>query len=85
MFDWFGRKPDYNNVVKFPEQVKNPVPYIEQPKPEEMHYSIGITSEDRVALRIGYSTLTMNKDGCENLIEQLEVFVKQLKQKETDA
>jgi hypothetical protein len=85
MFDWFGRKSDYTNVVKFPEQVKNPVPYIEAPKAEEVHYSIGITSEDRIALRIGYSTLTMNKEGCENLIEQLEVFVKQLTQKETDA
>jgi hypothetical protein len=85
MFDWFKR-PDYSNVIKFPEpKVVPPVPYIEQPKPEEMHYSIGITSEDRVALRIGYSTLTMNITGCEDLIEQLEVFVKQLKQKETDA
>jgi hypothetical protein len=81
MFEWF-KKPDYKNVVPmFPDQV----PYIEQPKPEELHYSIGITSEDRIALKIGYTTLTMNKAGCEDLIEQLEVFVKQLKQKETDA
>jgi hypothetical protein len=85
MFDWFGRRPDYTNVVKFPEQIKVPTPYIEQPTPEEIHYSIGITSEDRISLKIGYTTLTMNKEGCENLIEQLEVFAKQLKQKETDA
>jgi hypothetical protein len=85
MFDWF-KKSDYSNVVKFPEPVRTPtVPYIEQPKPEELHYSIGITSEDRIALKIGYTTLTMNTAGCEDLIEQLEVFVKQLKQKETDA
>ena len=85
MFDWFKR-PNYSNVVKFPEQIKVPAnPYIEQPKAEELHYSIGITSEDRIALKIGYTTLTMNKAGCEDLIEQLEVFVKQLKQKETDA
>jgi hypothetical protein len=84
MFDWFKR-PDYSNVVKFPEQIKIPTPYIEQPTPEEIHYTIGITSEDRIALKIGYSTLTMSKAGCEDLIEQLEVFVKQLKQKETDA
>jgi hypothetical protein len=84
MFDWF-KKPNYSNVVKFPEQIKAPTPYVEQPTPEELHYSIGITSEDRIALKIGYTTLTMNKSGCEDLIEQLEVFVKQLKQKETDA
>ena len=52
---------------------------------EEIHYTIGITSEGRIALKIGYSTLTMSKAGCEDLIEQLEVFVKQLKQRETDA
>jgi hypothetical protein len=85
MFDWFGRKPDYSNVVKFPEQIKPPTPYIEQPQPEELHYTIGITSEGRIAFKVGYSTLTMSKEGCEDLIEQLEVFVKQLKQKETDA
>ena len=85
MFDWF-RSPDYSNVIKFPETKAVPsVPYIEQPKPEETHYTIGITSEDRIALKIGYSTLTMNRTGCEDLIEQLEVFLKQLKQKETDA
>ena len=81
MFEWF-KKPDYKNVVPmFPDQV----PYIEQPTPEEIQYSIGITNEDRIALKLGYSTLTMNVIGCEHLIEQLEVFVKQLKQKEDNA
>ena len=84
MFNWF-KKPNYSNVVKFPEQIKVPTPYIEQPKSEEIHYTIGITTEDRIAFKVGYSTLTMSKLGCEDLIEQLEVFVKQLKQKETDA
>ena len=85
MFEWFKR-PDYSNVVKFPEQIKVPAnPYVEQPTPEEIQYSVGITNEDRIALKIGYSTLTMNKMGCENLIEQLDIFVKQLKEKEDDA
>ncbi len=84
MFDWL-KKTEYGNVLKFPEPIKVPTPYIEQPQPEELHYTIGITSEDRIALKIGYSTLTMSKTGCEDLIEQLEVFVKQLKQRETDA
>ena len=73
MFDWF-KKPDYSNVVKFPDQV----PYVEPPKAEELHYSIGITSEDRIALKIGYTTLTMNRKGVEHLIQQLSVFRDQL-------
>ena len=85
MFDWF-KKPNYSNVVKFPEQIKVPAnPYIEQPTPEEVQYSIGITSENRIALKLGYTTLTMNHKGCEDFIEQLAVFMKQIKQEETDA
>ena len=84
MFDWL-KKTEYGNVLKFPEPIKVPTPHIEQPTPEELHYTIGITTEDRIAFKVGYSTLTMSKTGCEDLIEQLEVFVKQLKQKETDA
>jgi hypothetical protein len=83
MFDWFGRKPDYTNVVKFPEQVKAQAPYIEPPeKPEQEYYSIGITSENRMTFKIGYSTLTMNRQGVEHLIEQLEVFLNQLPEDE---
>lgn len=78
MFDWFGRKPDYDNVVKFPEQVKVPAPYADPPMKEQEYYSIGVTSENRVTFKIGYSTLTMNRKGVENLIQQLQVFRDQL-------
>ena len=78
MFNWFKR-PDYSNVVKFPEQIKVPAgPYIEQPISEEIQYSIGVTNESRIALKIGYSTLTMNRIGVEHLIQQLAVFRDQL-------
>jgi hypothetical protein len=80
MFDWFGRKPDYTNVVKFPEQIKVPTPYIDPPKTEETYYSIGVTSENRITLKTGYSTLTMNRKGVENLIQQLAVFRDQLEE-----
>ena len=71
MFNWFNR-PEY----KTPE----PVPYINAPEKEQEYYSIGITSEDRMTFKIGYSTLTMNRQGVEHLIEQLEVFMNQLPQ-----
>jgi hypothetical protein len=80
IFDWFKSKEerlkDYD-IVK-------PVPYIETPKQEETYYSIGITSENRIIFKVGYSTLTMNHTGCEELIEQLTVFTNQLKKEKND-
>jgi hypothetical protein len=78
MFDWF-KKPDHANVVPiFPDQVKVPETYLEPPKKEEEHYSIGVTNDNRITLRIGYTTLTMNQKGAGNLIRQLELFASQL-------
>ena len=83
MFDWF-KKPDYKNVVPlFPEP--KAVPYIEPPKQEKnptTYYSIGHTDDNRVTLRMGYATLTMNYDGVQNLIDQLELYQSQLHEEE---
>ena len=78
MFDWF-QKPDYGNVVKFPEQKAVPEnPYIvppRDPSTPETIYSIGATTElTHMTLKVGYSTLTMTKTGVQNLIDQLAVF-----------
>lgn len=77
MFDWF-KKPDYANVVPmFPDQV----PYIELPKQEKdptTYYTIGHTDDNRVTLRMGHTTLTMNYVGVQNLIDQLELYQSQL-------
>jgi hypothetical protein len=83
MFDWF-KKPDYSNVVKFPA----PAPYIVPPPQEkeaETMYSIGVTNDNHMTLKMGYSTLTMTKAGCHNLIVQLQVFKDQLRDEEHDA
>ena len=72
MFGNFFNKSEY----KLPE----PVPYIEPPKKEEEHYSIGVTNDNRITLRIGYTTLTMNQQGAGNLIRQLELFASQLEE-----
>jgi hypothetical protein len=76
MFDWF-KKREYTNVIKFPE-VKTP--YIELPKEKDpsIHYTIGHTDDNRIAFRIGYSTLTMNSVGVQQLIDQLELYQSQL-------
>jgi len=75
MFDWFRTRRDYEMPV---------IPKIEPPKQEQEHYSIGITDDNRITLRVGYTTLTMNQEGVLNLIEALELFAKQTR-KETDA
>ena len=54
------------------------VPYI-APEVKEPAYMIGITEDsNHVTFKLGYTTLTMTKIGCENLIAQLEVFKNQL-------
>ena len=79
MFDWF-KKREYSNVVPFPEP--KGVPYVEPPAPKEkdpaIHYTIGHTDDNRVAFRLGYSTLMMNYQGVQTLIDQLELYQSQL-------
>ena len=80
IFDFF-KKREYDNVLKFPE---TKVPYVETPKKEQEHYSIGITDDNRITLRIGYTTLTMNEEGVLNLIEALELFAKQTRKRDSE-
>ncbi len=81
MFDFFKKKP--NNVVKFPEQPK-PVPYIEPPaepeKPANTFYRLGLTDNNRVSFFMGYSEITMNYEGVQQMIDQLAFFQSQLKE-----
>lgn len=78
MFDFFKfKKNTGDNVVKFPApHVVPPVPGPE--KPATVYYRIGVTDKNRVAFNMGYSEITMNKAGVQNLINQLETFKNQL-------
>ena len=70
MFDWF-KKPDYTNVVKFPEA--KPVPYIEPPAKDPVtFYTIGPTDNNRIKFSIGHNSITMNKSGLQALINILQ-------------
>jgi hypothetical protein len=87
MFDVFKKKnklPD--NVVPFPKKEETGYGgggYIPEPKkPAVTYYSLGMTSENRLEFKMGYSAITMNHGGVTNLIEQLETFRKQLAQYE---
>lgn len=83
MFDWFknkGKEP--TNVVPFPVKDKEmPSKVVPPPLPEkssEVCYRIGMTNDNRITLQMGYSEVTMNRRGVDNLIQQLAVFRDQL-------
>jgi hypothetical protein len=85
MFDkWLGKKDKDGNVVKFPE-LKS-VPEVQPPAPKEepvtTYYRLGITSNGRVSFQMGYSEITMNAGGINNMIAQLELFRDQILQYE---
>lgn len=74
MFDWF-KTPDYTNVVKFPA----PMPNIEPPATEPVtYYSLGLTDNNRISFKMGYSSITMNKAGAQAMINLLTTAMNQL-------
>jgi hypothetical protein len=81
MFDLFKKNKMPKNVVPFPTpKVVAPMPQVEPPKEKDptTYYSIGHTDDNRVTLKMGYTTLTMNSAGVQNLIDQLELYQSQL-------
>jgi hypothetical protein len=84
MFDWF-KNSEHKNVVSLPFPKPVIVPYVAppEPKPEpKIYYTFGLTSDNRLSFQMGYTTLTMNSAGIQNLIEQLEFFKNQLQEEE---
>jgi len=86
MFDWFGSKnKESNNVYPFPEKKNDYVsPKEEKEKPATTFYRLGLTDNNRVSFQMGYSEITMNKEGVDNLIKQLILFRDQLSIEELD-
>lgn len=84
MFDWFkGKKEEASNVVPFPEKKSSASePEPEAEKPATIYYRFGITDKNRLAFQMGYSEITMNKAGVQNLIDQLTFFRDQLSEEE---
>ena len=88
MFNWF-KKPEYKNVVPLFPELKSvpPMPYIAPPFSEKdptTYYTIGHTDDNRVSMIMGYTTLTMNYDGVQNLIDQLELYQGQLREESAE-
>ena len=76
---------DMSKVIPFPEPKSvPPMPQVQPPKeePAKTYYRLGLTDNNRVSFQMGYSEITMNKEGVQNLIDQLTVFMNQLQEEE---
>ena len=88
MFNLFGRNKTAKDFVaeaketyEVPEQ-KPMWSCPPEPAPKEkgatVFYRFGVTDKNRVAFQMGYNEITMNRQGCQNLIDQLTFFMNQL-------
>ena len=93
MFDWWknrNKETEPSNVVKFPEPKETPkMPYVVPPAPPKeesgkVYYRLGLTDNDRVAFSMGMTEITMNRQGCQNMIDQLTFFMNQIPEDEND-
>lgn len=86
MFDFFKFKKNVeeeaSNVYNLPKpKLVPPMPEVELPKKEEpakIFYRLGLTDDNRVAFSMGYSEITMNHAGCQQMIDQIKFFQSQL-------
>jgi hypothetical protein len=77
---------DMGKVLQFPELKTPPMPEVAQPKEESgrVFYRLGLTENNRVALSMYYGEVSMNCEGVQNLIDQLEFYKSMLKEESTD-
>jgi hypothetical protein len=68
---------DMNKVVPFPELKAVPPAPKEEPAGKTC-YSIGLTDNNRVSITVGYSVVSMNSVGVQQLIDQLTLFKSQI-------
>ena len=79
MFDKDKPSDKTDNVVPFPElKPVPPIPQVEPPsaEPAKIFYRIGVTDQDRISFSMGHMEITMNAEGIDNLIAQLELHKK---------
>jgi hypothetical protein len=67
-----------NNVVNLPVPKLVPPVAPPEPAPPKIFYRIGATDQNRVAFSMGQMEITMNKLGCQQMIDQLTVFMNQI-------
>lgn len=86
MFNFFRSKTakDYldetkDNVYNLPKpKAVPPMPEVKKEEPAKIFYRLGLTDNNRVAFSMGYSEITMSRQGVQQMIDQLEFFQSQL-------
>ena len=87
MFDWFDKTfrrregkigADMNKVIPFSELKADQEPE----KSAETYYRLGLTNDNRVSFQMGYSEIIMNREGCQQVIDQITFFMNQLRENE---
>jgi len=85
MFDFFRPKTakdyleDASNVYNLPKpKLVEPLPEPKKEEPAKTFYRLGLTDNNRVSFQMGYSEITMNHAGCQQMIDQLTFFQSQL-------
>ena len=68
MFNWFKPK------IKEVEYAQQALAEAQQKDPNT-YYSIGLTNSKQISIKIGVSTLTMNKSACEKFLQHVKVFM----------
>lgn len=72
---------DMNNDIPFPKlKTDSELTQCRTDTPVKIYYRLGLTDNNRVSFQMGYSEITMNKEGVNNLIKQLQVFRDQIKE-----
>jgi hypothetical protein len=71
---------DMNKVIQFPELkvAPPPMPEVSKETGGKTVYSLGLTDNNRVSITMGYSSVTMNSVGIQQLIDQLTLFKSQI-------
>ena len=93
IFDLFRKRT--NNVIPFPGELKQdrgsgetkpPGPNPPKEDSTTIFYRFGITDRNRLAFQMGYSEITMSKEGCQTMIDQITFFMNQITEdKESDS
>jgi hypothetical protein len=68
---------DMNKVIQFPE-FETKTKEAAKDTGGKTVYSIGLTDNNRVSIVMGYSSMTMNSVGIQQLIDQLTLFKSQI-------
>lgn len=85
MFNLFGKKEPTDNVYELPTlKAVPPMPEVKKEEPAKIYYRLGLTDNNRVAFSMGYTEITMNYEGCQQLIDQIEFFQSQLANEDND-